>query len=181
MPEANETTDKLRFAIFRGRDGKNYSDEGPMYSTGEMPAAMLENYGELQAAGFDRGASVRLLFSTPGLSLTYIWFKSGFPLPRHSHNADCVYYIIAGSLRIGTEELGPGDGFFLGVDAPYTYTPGPSGVELLEFRNADRFDIQVFASNPAFWAKAIADVAKRREAWATEPQPSAPWGAVIPS
>jgi len=180
MAEAIQNTEKQRFAIFRGRDGKPYAEDGPMHMAGESPSAMTETFAELQAAGYDRGSSVRLLFSTPGLSLTYVWFKSGFPLPRHSHNADCVYYIIAGSLRIGTEELGPGDGFFLGVDAPYTYTPGPKGDEVLEFRNADRFDIKMFVGNQSFWTKAIADVAKHRDAWTTEPQPSAPWGAAIP-
>ena len=46
-----------------------------------------------------------------------------FPCPATVHNADCLYFIVAGSLRLGSEELGPGDGFFLGVDVPYTYVP----------------------------------------------------------
>ena len=96
------------------------------------------------------GTTVKLLFSMPGMSLTHAWFKSGFPLPRHSHDTDCLYYIVAGSIRIGTEELGKGDGFFVGADVPYAYTPGADGVEILEFRASNAFDIKLLANNPLF-------------------------------
>ena len=31
---------------------------------------------------------------------------------------------------------------FVGKDVPYNYKPGPQGVEVLEFRTADTFDIR---------------------------------------
>jgi len=123
-------------------------------------------------AGMLEGTKVRLLFELPGLSLTHAWFKSGFPLPRHSHNVDCLYYIIAGSLRIGTEELGRGDGFFVGADVPYSYVPGPDGVEVLEFRGSNSFDIRLLADNPVIWAKTVERVTQRRESWGEESPPS---------
>ena len=123
-------------------------------------------------AGMLEGTRVRLLFELPGLSLTHAWFKSGFPLPRHSHNVDCLYYIIAGSLRIGTEELGRGDGFFVGADVPYSYVPGPDGVEVLEFRGSNSFDIRLLADNPAIWAKTVERVTRHREGWGEESPPS---------
>jgi len=123
-------------------------------------------------AGMMEGTTVRLLFEMPGLSLTHAWFKSGFPLPRHTHNVDCLYYILAGSLRLGTEDLGRGDGFFVGADVPYSYVPGPDGVEVLEFRGSNSFDIKMLADNPAFWAKAVEKVERSREGWAAESPPS---------
>jgi hypothetical protein len=51
---------------------------------------MEKSIAELQEAGIEEGQAVKLLFSAPGFSLTYAWFKSGFPLPRHSHNSDCL-------------------------------------------------------------------------------------------
>jgi quercetin dioxygenase-like cupin family protein len=167
------TETKPGFAIFRGRDGVPYEEADCMYPEGEIAPAVAEGFPALNAAGYDHGHDVRLLFSLPGMSLTHVWFKSGFPLPRHSHSADCVYYVVAGSLRIGTEELGPGDGFFIAADAPYAYVPGEHGVEVLEFRTSDRFNIRLLADNPAFWAKALDQVRSRQHAWANEPPPTA--------
>ena len=119
---------------------------------------------QARAAGVEDGQTVKLLFSAPGFSLTYAWFKSGFPLPRHTHSADCLYYIIAGSLQLGTETLGRGDGFFLPKDMAYAYTPGPEGVEVLEFRTAERFDIHFMAANPAMRAAKTASSYRWRAA-----------------
>jgi hypothetical protein len=160
----------LPFTIFRARDAIDYNEAEVMASAppGDVEAA---GGAKLVEAGMLEGTQVKLLFSRPGLSLTYAWFKSGFPLPRHSHDADCAYFIIAGSLRLGTEELGPGDGFFVGKDVPYTYTPGPTGVEVLEVRTANEFDIKLHAGNPAWWENALASLLVNRDAW---PDQSAP-------
>ncbi len=136
MSEANSRA-APPFAIFRASDaakgGQSVAREpdGPVATQG---------YAALTEAGLREGCVLRTLFSTPVCSLVYVWFKSGFPLPHHSHSADCLYFIVAGSLKIGSEELGPGDGFFLGADVPYSYVPGPEGVEVLEFRTSDKFD-----------------------------------------
>jgi hypothetical protein len=139
----------------------------------EQPApANVEGWPKLQAAGYDEGHETKLLFCAPGFSLTYVWFKSGLPLPRHSHNVDCLYYIIAGSLQLGTQQLGAGDGFFIGADAPYAYVPGAQGVEVLEYRAADRFSIKFRADNPDFWSRAVAQIRQQRDRWASELRPS---------
>jgi hypothetical protein len=49
---------------------------------------------------------------------------------------------------------------------------GPEGVEVLEFRAANSFDIKLFANNPAFWDKALDVVNERRDAWLVEERPS---------
>jgi hypothetical protein len=171
MTDANKDGKAPPFAIFRFKDSPLMGEAGVIYSDAPSPVT-AEYFPKLKAAGYDAGHQLKVLFSAPGFSLTHVWFKSGYPLPRHSHNADCLYYIIAGSLQIGTEELGPGDGFFLGSDTPYTYTVGEQGMELLEFRTSNWFDIKVLADNPAFWVKAIQEVQGKHGAWASEPPPS---------
>ncbi|MBB5686754.1 cupin domain-containing protein [Sphingobium boeckii] len=160
-----------RFAIFSAQSATDFEESGLMST---VPLTETEIAGSVAAidAGAMAGASTRLLFELPGLSLAHAWFKSGFPLPRHSHNVDCLYYIIAGSLRLGTEELGAGDGFFVGADVPYAYVPGDDGVEVLEFRTSNSFDINLLASNAAFWAKAVEGVKAKQADWPAESPPS---------
>lgn len=159
-----------RFAVYRAADAPSFSEVDVMDLEGETPE-LMSNLGGLIEAGFDDGQTVKLLFSAPGFSLTYAWFKSGFPLPRHSHNADCLYYIVAGSLTLGTETLGKGDGFFVPCDAAYAYTPGPEGVEVLEFRNTDHFNIKFLAGTGAFWAKAVDTIRAERPSWLEQKRP----------
>jgi hypothetical protein len=159
-----------RFAIYRAADAPAFSEVDVMDYDGVTPE-LQQTIGKLGAAGVDEGQTVKLLFSAPGFSLTYAWFKSGFPLPRHSHNADCLYYIVAGSLTLGSETLGAGDGFFVPRDGAYTYVPGPDGVEVLEFRHAEHFNIKFLAGNPAFWEKALETVKAERPKWRDQTRP----------
>jgi hypothetical protein len=158
------------FRIFRAADGVAYSETACMDLAGLTPV-ILDGIQRAAEAGADDANVVKLLFSMPGLSLTYAWFKSGFPLPLHSHNCDCLYYIVAGSLLLGNDELGPGDGFFVGDGVPYTYRPGPRGVEVLEFRTADHFDIRFLGKTTAFWNKTVKVLEDRRADWADEQPP----------
>lgn len=160
-----------RFAIFHGRDSTDFEESGIMSTVMPTPTEIEGSVAAVEA-GMMAGTTVRLLFSMPGLSLTHAWFKSGFPLPRHSHNVDCLYFILAGSLRLGTETLGAGDGFFVGADVPYAYVPGEEGVEVLEYRGSNSFDIRLLANNPAYWAKAVESVTAKRDDWPEENPPS---------
>ena len=161
-----------RFELYRGTDAKDYGEHNVQRVDGITPtiAEGLSHYG---TEGGSKGQIVQLLYGAPGFSLTKVWFKSGFPLPLHSHSSDCLYYILAGSLQVGTEELGPGDGFFVGSDVPYTYTAGPEGVEVLEFRDTNELNIRFMARNKAFWEKAGNKISERREIWKAEQPPSA--------
>ena len=85
------------------------------------------------------GSAVTPLFSQQspeGMSLVHAWFGPNFPLFRHSHPkyGDCLYYIVAGEIVMGSRTLKAGDGFFVPNGAPYRYKAGPDGVEVLEFR-----------------------------------------------
>lgn len=163
--------------IFRAADAPMLSDESSDHQMSYRPMsqATQDGLGRLVAAGINDGAVVKMLFSAPGFSLAYVWFKAHFPLARHSHNADCLYYIIAGGLKLGTEELGPGDGFLLPSGTPYTYTVGADGVELLEFRHTGHFDFRAHGGTAAFWNKAEAVIAANRDAWqaTAAPRPAA--------
>src|ERR1700759_4221360 len=154
------------FATFRGADAPLLGETGAM----PLPPIAAESMPEFEravASGLGDGERVRLVFSTPGFSLTHVWFKKDFPLPLHSHDADCLYYIVAGSLRLGTEELGPRDCFFVPSDVPYGYKPGPDGVELLEFRHANAFNFVNHAKGQSFWDKALETVNANQADWKT--------------
>ncbi len=159
------------FALFRAKDATDFEESGLMATVPPTPIEMAGSIAAVEA-GMLEGTRVKLRFSMPGPSLTHAWFRSGFPLPRHSHDVDCLYFILAGSLRIGTEELGAGDGFFVGANVPYTYVPGDQGVEVLEFRGSDSFDIRILANNRAYWDRAVAQVTAQRPHWTGETPPS---------
>jgi hypothetical protein len=159
------------FKIFRAADAPSLDEAGCM-TIEPFAAALLPSVGKVLEAGLSEGESVQVLVNLPGFSLTHVWFKKEFPLPLHSHDADCLYYIVAGSLRLGTEDLGPRDCFFVPADVPYAYRPGPEGVELLEFRHVTAFNLVNHAKGNAFWAKALEAVTANREVWKTAPMPA---------
>lgn len=161
------------FEIFRFETSPALDETGHMEVV-DLNDEMQAGIGGALEAGFAEGNVVKTLFSRPGFSLTYAWFKSGFPLPLHTHNADCLYYIVAGSLQLGTETLGAGDGFFVGANKAYRYTPGPEGVEVLEFRHAENFDIKFLAKTLPAWAKITEVIRDRRPVWSAEQPPSSP-------
>ncbi|RIJ31962.1 cupin domain-containing protein [Henriciella algicola] len=160
------------FQIFRTETAPILDEAGHMEYSDVTPEieAGIAAAGE---AGAGEGQLVKTLFSRPGFSLTYAWFKSGFPLPLHTHNVDCLYYVVAGSLQLGIEKLEAGDGFFVGADKAYRYTPGPDGVEVLEFRTEEHFDIKFLAKTASMWGKIAGKAAERQAAWAGETPPSA--------
>ena len=167
---AQDPQSRPPFEVFRARDAADYVEGGTM-DVQPMADAQMAGMMALAQHGMLEGSQVKLLYSRPGLSLTYCWFKSGYALPLHSHSADCLYSIIAGSLKIGTEELGPGDGFFLGTDVPYAYTAGPEGVEVLEFRTSDKFDFKTLAKGKTYWDKQLAGLLAAKGDWAEETLP----------
>ena len=112
---------------------------------------LVEKYGEETVReklteifkSLDGGMVVTRLFGLPRsertsdeMSIVHIWIGSHFPLFRHGHPAagDCLYFVIAGDLVMGTRHLGPGSGFFLPDGMPYKYSGGPNGAELIEIR-----------------------------------------------
>ena len=139
-----------------------------------IPGSDLQNSGmeRLRAAGFAEGDEIKVLVNVPGFSLAYVWFKQNYPLPLHSHDGDCLYYVIAGSLELGNETLGPRDSFLIPANTPYTYKPGPEGVEVLEFRHENQFEFRNHVKNNAFFDKAAETVVANVDAWRAAKRPS---------
>jgi hypothetical protein len=159
-----ETAGRQQMQIFRSASAPTLMQAGAM-QVHPFTATQRAGMDKLIEAGYLEGDETKLLINIPGFSLVHVWFKKDYPLLRHSHDADCLYYVVAGSLRLGTETLGPGEGFFIPAGAPYTYRPGPEGVEVLEFRHATHFDFRNLSDNEAFYAKGAETVAANREAW----------------
>lgn len=167
----SEKPEPKPFEIFRATEYRDYGEHNLMELVDTGPV-ILEALGEFEREGGGAGQTVRMAYSRPGMSLTHVWFKSGYPLPLHSHTGDCLYYLLAGSIRVGTETLGPGDGFFVGSDVPYTYETGPDGAEVLEFRATDWMNIRFMAKGKAAWDKTVGKLKAQRESWETEVPPS---------
>ena len=162
-----ETQDRRGLKIFRAADAPTLEATGMM-----APTIMAPGVGERIAehvGAFNDGSELHVLYGRPGdagaPSLVHVWFKPNYPLPRHSHDVDCLYYVVSGSLTMRSQELRAGDGFFVPADAPYQYSAGPDGVEVLEFRNARAFDIKVTEDDPARWDTMIAIANEQRESW----------------
>jgi hypothetical protein len=166
-----ETGTKTGFTIFRAADAPTLGEAGCM-TVAPFSAMQRAGIGKMMAAGYGEGEEVRVLVDLPGFSITQVWFKKGFPLPLHSHDVDCLYHIVAGGLRLGKEDLGPRDSFFVPALMPYTYKPGPDGVELLEIRQQGRFNFVNHANGAAFWTKGAATCANNREEWKIVPRPA---------
>jgi hypothetical protein len=118
------------------------------------------------------GHAVKVLFQQDGsggtsngaMSLVWSRFEANYPLPRHSHSADCLYYVVAGEARMGNRRIGPGAGFFVPADAPYAYTAGPDGIEILEFRSVSSFDMQITEKLPR-WDRIVEAVREHKADW----------------
>jgi quercetin dioxygenase-like cupin family protein len=153
-----------RFQIFRAADAQNMEEHMP---TEGLTDVDLAGVAHATAEGAAEGGFARLLFADPvsGMSVGYVWFKPNFVLPRHSHNADCTYYVISGEARLGTEVLRPGDGFFVPAAHNYQYAAGPEGVEVLEVRKAPEFNIRLSGNGEAAWRRFAETAAANRQRW----------------
>jgi mannose-6-phosphate isomerase-like protein (cupin superfamily) len=160
-----------RMRIFRAADAYEL-DETIMPMEG-LDESVLAGFQRIEGHGIENGHQVRCLFqeAAAGMSLVHIWYKSGFVLPQHRHNADCVYYVIAGEIRAGSVVVGQGDGLFIPKGHDYTYTAGPDGVELLEFRNAATFNIVFNGKDPNQWTRIIAAADCNVDAWKSQTKP----------
>jgi mannose-6-phosphate isomerase-like protein (cupin superfamily) len=115
------------------------------------------------------GSSPTVLFredARDGLSLVRARFGSDYPLPRHSHSSDCLYYIVSGQLLMGKRVLEAGTGFFVPAGRPYRFVAGPDGAEVLEFRHATSFDMVMRGEDLATWEQRVAVAEAHADGWA---------------
>ncbi len=176
--------------LYRATEGEDLMENGFMTAPEMSDEAKAGFTGALQA-GLGEGSFLRVLVRETekdgGFSLIYIWYKPGYPLVRHTHETDCLYYLISGSIALGNQTLRAGDSLFIPADAPYQYTAGPEGVEILEIRHGvHQFGMKIPDASPARWQEMLDTAQARRDEWAAlgpspmmranqaEPAPSAP-------
>lgn len=156
--------------FYRADDAPSLEEDGMMtMGSMEIDPAVRDavDLGMLGA-----GQHVRVLFKgegPDGFSLVHARFEPGYRLPRHSHSSDCLYYVVSGEAHMGSRVLKPGDGFFILAEAPYAYTAGPEGVEVLEFRHATTFDIKIRDKTLEHWKPVIEAIKAHGESWAPAP------------
>lgn len=161
--------------IFHGDDAAEVDDD--MMPREGIDENVMMGMEKVAAVNFEEGVGdqIKLLFKEPGdqgMSLLHGWFKSGYILPFHSHSTDCLYYVTAGELHMGSHVLKKGDGMFIPAGHGYGYEAGPEGVEILEFRNATHFNL-MFTKNPmARWEKIASTFTERADIWKQETPPS---------
>lgn len=150
------------------------ADAPDLHQTDFIAKSDFGEHTELQelAAALGAAASTasRLLVrQTPqegGFSLLYLSFKPNFPLFRHKHESDCLYVVISGSAIMGNQTLRPGDCFFVPALAPYSYTAGSEGIEVLEIRhNVESVKVIFTGSPPSRIGEARATIEANAESW----------------
>jgi quercetin dioxygenase-like cupin family protein len=161
-------------AVFYGRDAGELAPE--MMPREGVDEGALEALARLGETGYSEGMGEtnRVLFREPGetgMSLVYVWFKSGYVLPFHSHSVDCLYYVLGGELHLGSHVLSRGDGFFIPAGHGYGYCAGPDGVEVLEFRNATRFNLRLQGNDTGRWEEIVDTCRERAAIWQEETVP----------
>jgi quercetin dioxygenase-like cupin family protein len=162
-------TKKRGISLFRAKDAVDLY-ETDLMSKPEMSPLAQEAMQTGVAAGLGAGAQTKVVLRQSedegGFSLVSLWFKPDFPLPRHTHNVDCLYYVLSGSAVMGSQTLRTGDGFFVPADAPYQYSAGPEGVEVLEIRHGvEHFDMKIPDALPEVTKAANEAAQAHRDEW----------------
>lgn len=143
-----ERAKRRGISLFRGDGAPGLFESGtmtvPMFDPEDQEVIAAD--GPRDSAKIAVGTWDAVLFrgdGQDGFSLVKAWFGPHYVLPRHTHDGDCLYYVLSGSLTLGSQELQAGDGFFVPEGAPYGYEAGTEGVEVLEFRACTSFGMNI--------------------------------------
>jgi mannose-6-phosphate isomerase-like protein (cupin superfamily) len=160
MPENHRT--KPTMTLHMAADAKLMEETDFMQLTEEQLAPLL-----LEAEALSLGNQTKVLVrDAGGFSLIHVWFKANYPLPRHRHSHDCLYYILSGCAIMGKRTLRPGDSFFVPSGSPYRYIAGPEGVEVLEVRHGAEHSTMDVLETPEQVEKRVAGaLGANRELW----------------
>jgi mannose-6-phosphate isomerase-like protein (cupin superfamily) len=166
---AEKRTSRRGVSLFRAKDAIDLYETDLMSKpdmSAEADSALMAGVAEGLGAGAQTKVLLRQSDDEGGFSLVTLWFKPDFPLPRHTHDVDCLYYVISGSAVMGSQTLRAGDGFFVPKDAPYQYSAGAEGVEVLEIRHGvEHFDMKIPDMRPEV-SRAMTETARsRRQEW----------------
>ncbi len=144
---ARSESRKRGIRIFHSEDEVGLFESGtmsaPVFDAGDQAAIAADGpRSALLAKGVHDGVLYRG-DGPDGFSLVRAWFGPNYVLPRHTHDGDCLYYVVEGSLVMGSQTLTVGDGFFVPSGAPYAYEAGDHGVVVLEFRTRTSFGMDI--------------------------------------
>ena len=140
-----------------------------------LEGSVLAGFARAEEAGMHDGHRLRCLYRSPlpnGPSLCHMWLKSGFVTPRHKHDTNCIYYVLAGQLKLGNATAGPGEGLFVPEGTVYSIEAGPEGLEVLEFRTDTAFNVLYTGNDEANWDRIVGAVAGNAAGWAGQQPPS---------
>jgi quercetin dioxygenase-like cupin family protein len=90
--------------------------------------------------------------ATDGMRLAIVRFQPGTVLPRHSHDVDYIEFVLEGEVHHGNRVLRAGGGVYRPAGAVYSYTAGPEGATIADFRAHTSYRTR-WADDPADWPK----------------------------
>jgi hypothetical protein len=158
------TVTQLSFEIF---DGSPSVPMAGVMAAPATPESVLAAFDENDLALLPAAFATDALFcdsSPAGFSLVNIRLAPDSILPAHTHDVDCLYYVLSGSILLGRRRLNAGAGFFIPAGRPYGYRAGADGAAVLEFRHATSFNMIITETSPARWQEMI-DVARSHQGW----------------
>ncbi len=165
-------TAKPRMQLFRAGGTPLEPD---MMAPEGLDGSVLAGFARAEEAGMHEGHRLRCLYRSPlpdGPSLCHMWLKSGFVTPRHKHDTNCIYYVLAGKLKLGNASAGPGEGVFVPEATVYSIEAGPQGLEVLEFRTDTAFNVFYTGNDEANWDRIVDAVSGNVMDWADQSPPS---------
>jgi|HubBroStandDraft_5_1064220.scaffolds.fasta_scaffold102934_2 hypothetical protein len=133
------------FSVERGSEDEAIAPNDPD-PTGRSRPVGGGNY-------FAGRAERRIMVSNPdhdGLSLTVFKFAPGTVLPRHRHNVEYIEFVLEGEVHHGNRVIGAGEGVYRSGDTPYTFTVGPQGATIADFRGHTWYTTE-YADPPEEW------------------------------
>jgi quercetin dioxygenase-like cupin family protein len=85
-----------------------------------------------------------------GMRLTIFRIAPGTVFPRHSHDVDYIEFILEGEVHHGNKVVRRGAGVYRKAGTPYTFTAGPEGAVIADFR-AQTFYGTTWVDDPTDW------------------------------
>ena len=85
-----------------------------------------------------------------GLRLSIFHVAPGTVFPRHSHDVDYIEFILEGEVHHGNKIVRRGAGVYRKAGTPYTFTAGPEGAVIADFRAHTHYSTD-WLDDPADW------------------------------
>jgi quercetin dioxygenase-like cupin family protein len=161
---------KRGIELFRGKDAPGLFESGtmsfPVFDAADQEALAADGPRSTNILLGGHDAVLYRGEGDQGFSLVRAWFGPYYVLPRHSHDGDCLYFVMEGSVTMGAQVLEAGDGFFVPSGAPYAYEAGPDGVVVLEFRTRTSFGMDITGGQVERLRKMAVVADEQAERWA---------------